>query len=203
MESVEVARAVEAVRAGKPVLLPADGVVGLCAAVGEEAVRSLYELKGRGDAQPTAVIAASAGALFELVPELDERSRAIVAALLPGPFTLVLPNPARRLPWLNGADPDRIGVRVAVLPASTQAVLDAVGAVAATSANDPGEPAAASLDDVPSRIRAGCGAEVDGGRLSGLASTVIDFARAEPSVLREGAGSACDALARVERALSG
>lgn len=202
MGAVEVASAIEAIRSGEPVLLPADGVYGLCAGVDEESVRSLYELKGRGHAQPTAVIAASTAALFALLPELDERSRAIVATVLPGPFTLVLANPARRLPWLNGADPGRIGVRVAALPNETQAVLDAVGAVAATSANDPGEPAAATLAEVPARIRAGCGAELDGGRLSGLASTVIDFAGDEPAVLREGAGSAAVALARVERALS-
>ena len=68
-------------------------------------------------------------------------------------------------------------------------MLDAVGAVAATSANDPGEPAAASLDDVPERIRAGCGAELDAGRLPGTPSTVIDFTGPEPVVLREGAGT--------------
>ena len=81
-------------------------------------------------------------------------------------------------------------------------MLDAVGAIAATSANDPGEPPAATLDDVPERIRAGCGAELDAGRLSGEPSTVIDFTGAEPRVLREGAGSVDEALERVEAALS-
>ena len=38
---------IEALRAGRPVLLPADGVYGLCAlAEDEAAVRALYELKG-------------------------------------------------------------------------------------------------------------------------------------------------------------
>jgi L-threonylcarbamoyladenylate synthase len=203
MEPLEVASAVEALRADQSVLLPADGVYGLCAAVTEEAAARLYELKGRGQAQPTAIIAPSVQGLLDLVPELDERARAIVQALLPGPFTLVLANPAQRFPWLNGSDPERIGVRVARLPALTQKVLDEVGAIAATSANDPGEPAAASLDEVPERIRAGCGATLDAGRLSGRASTVIDFAGGEPVVLREGAGASVEALRRVEAALGG
>ena len=54
------------VRAGKPVLLPTDGVYGLCASALREApVRRLYELKGRAAAQPTAMIASSVEMLLE------------------------------------------------------------------------------------------------------------------------------------------
>jgi L-threonylcarbamoyladenylate synthase len=187
--------AVAALRAGKPVLLPTDTVYGLCAlAESEAAVRALYELKGRGQAQPTALLAASVDALLELLPELDER---VPRALLPGPYTLVLPNPAGRYPWLTGARPETIGVRVPDLPAAAQEVVAAVGAVAATSANDPGDPAAASLDEVPARIRAACAAELDAGRLPGTPSTVIDFTGLEPAVLREGAAPGAAAIARV------
>jgi tRNA threonylcarbamoyl adenosine modification protein (Sua5/YciO/YrdC/YwlC family) len=198
----DVAAAVAAVRAGRPVLLPADGVYGLCASAFREApVRRLYELKGRGEAQPTAMIASSVDMLLECVPELRGRGAALVRALLPGPYTLVLPNPARRYPWLNGTSPETIGVRVADLPTPSQHVLDYVGAVAATSANDPGERAAASLADVSRRIREGCGAELDAGELSGEPSTVLDLTGKEPAVLREGAGAVTDALARVRAAL--
>jgi tRNA A37 threonylcarbamoyladenosine synthetase subunit TsaC/SUA5/YrdC len=149
------------------------------------------------------MIASSVDMLLECVPELRGRSALIVRALLPGPYTLVLENPARRYPWLTGANGGTIGVRVAELPLEAQYVLDAVGAVAATSANDPGEPPAASLDAVPARIRQGCGAELDAGPLSGEASTVIDFSGAEPVVLREGAGPVAGALERVAAALAG
>ena len=200
VDAGQIAAAVAAVRAGRPVLLPADGVYGLCASAFKETpVRRLYDLKGRGAAQPTAMIASSVDMLLECVPELRGRPGEIVRALLPGPYTLVLPNPARRYPWLNGDSAETIGVRVAELPRVAQYVLDAVGAVAATSANDPGEPAAASLDDVPQRIREGCGAEVDAGTLSGEPSTVLDLTDDEPRVLREGAGPVGEALARIAR----
>jgi L-threonylcarbamoyladenylate synthase len=192
--------AVEAIRAGEPVLLPTDTVYGLaCAADGEEPVRRMYRLKGREASQPTALLAASVDALLERVPELPE---VVVRALLPGPYTLVLPNPARRFPWLTGERADTIGVRVAALPTQAQRVLDAVGAVAATSANDAGGRDPASLDDVPARIRAGCGAEVDAGRLPGTPSTVLDLTGLEPRVLREGAAASADAIARLREALA-
>lgn len=185
----DVQQAVDAIRAGRAVLLPTDGVYGLCASAYREApAQKLYELKGRDAAQPLALLAASVDMLLECVPELRGRAGVIARELLPGPFTLVLPNPARRYPWLTGTRPDTIGVRVAELPMPAQHVLDAVGAVAATSANEPGEPPAASLDEVPARIRAGCGAEIDAGRLPGMPSTVVDFTGDEPVVLRQGAG---------------
>jgi L-threonylcarbamoyladenylate synthase len=124
-----------------------------------------------------------------------------VRALLPGPYTLILPNPARRYRWLTGVRTDAIGLRVPELPEPSRLVLDAVGCAMATSANDPGGPDPASLDDVPQRIRAAVAAELDLGPLPGTPSTVIDFSRDEPSVIREGAASAAEAIARVQSAL--
>jgi tRNA A37 threonylcarbamoyladenosine synthetase subunit TsaC/SUA5/YrdC len=114
----------------------------------------------------------------------------------------VLPNPARRYGWLTGERPDTIGVRVADLPTESQYVLDAVGAVAATSANDPGDPSPATLDAVSARIREGCKAEIDAGPLSGLASTVLDFTGPFPEVIRVGAGDPEEAIALAAEALS-
>ena len=202
MGAGEVDAAVAAIRAGELVLLATDGVYGLCAApANEAAVSRLYALKGRSGARPAAIIAASLEELLERIPEFRGRSTRTARALLPGPFTLVLPNPAERYRALTGARPDAIGVRVATLPPDAQRVLDAVGVVAATSANLAGAPDPARLEDVPAAIRAGCAAAIDGGRLPGTPSTVIDFTGAEPVVLRAGAGPPDAALARVAAAL--
>ena len=188
--------AVGAIRAGLPVILPTDTVYGLCATPHrEDAVRRLYELKGRGEAQPTALVAADVEMLFECMPELSERAGTIVRALLPGAYTLVFENPARRYRWLTGDRPASIGVRVPAVEGIAKEVLDAVGAVAATSANAPGGPDPRRLEDVPEEIRRGCGALVDAGELPGTPSTVIDFTGPQPRVLRAGAGSVEAALA--------
>jgi L-threonylcarbamoyladenylate synthase len=189
---------VEAIRAGKPVLLPTDTVYGLCVnPYREEFARRLYRLKGRDESQPTALVARDVEMLFECVPELRGRSGTIARALLPGPYTLVLPNPARRYRWLTGSRPDTIGVRVPNLAGDVRTVFERVLAVAATSANLPGGPEPARLDDVPAELRAACVAELDAGELPGVSSTVLDFTGPEPAVLREGAAPAREALAKV------
>jgi L-threonylcarbamoyladenylate synthase len=198
----DVERAIEAVTAGQPVLLPTDTVYGLVtSAEREDYATRVYRLKGRNATQPTALMASTIERLFACVPELEGRSEVIVRALLPGPYTLILPNPARRYRWLTGVRTDAIGLRVPELPEPSRLVLDAVGCAMATSANDPGGPDPASLDDVPQRIRAAVAAELDLGPLPGTPSTVIDFSRDEPSVIREGAASAAEAIARVQSAL--
>lgn len=191
-------QAIEAIRAGRPVVLPTDTVYGLCADAYHEApVRRLYRLKGRGELQPTALLAADVDVLLDAVPELRGRAGTIARALLPGPYTLVLPNPGRRFRWLSGGRPDTIGVRVPELPGEAQAILDEVGAVAATSANYPGEPDPRRLDEVPEALCDGCAAVVDGGELPGTPSTVLDLTGPEPVVVREGAVPSAEALSRL------
>ena len=184
---------IAALRAGRPALFPTDTVYGLVSLPSEAAVAGLYTLKGRRPDQPTALLAASADQLTRAIPELDPER------LVRGPFTLVLSNPGRRFPWLAGTRPDAIGVRIPELSRAATAVLEAVGCVAATSANEPGGPDPLTLEDVPARLRDACPA-LDEGPLGGVPSTVVDLTGPEPRVLREGAVPAGEALARVRAA---
>ena len=121
---------------------------------------------------------------------------------MPGPYTLVLQNPARRFRWLSVARADTIGVRVPELRGPAAELLRRVGAVAATSANLHEGPDPRRLDDVPEELRAACAALVDGGELPGTASTVLDCTASPPVVLREGAVPAADALELVRATLA-
>ena len=184
-------------------LLPTDTVYGLvCIAASREAAAELYRLKGRVEIQPTAVIASDTDIVFAGIPGLEGMAAAGVRALLPGPFTLVVPNRERRYSWLSAARPETIGVRVPRLVGPAAEIVARVGVVAATSANLPGGPDPCRLDDVPPEIRAGVAFAVDGGELPGTASTVIDLSGGSPVVLRVGAGDPEEALARLAAAFT-
>jgi L-threonylcarbamoyladenylate synthase len=194
----DVEAAIEALRVGRLAVIPTDTVYGLAAdGASEDAARALYAAKGRGAAQPTALLFASVELVLERLPEIPARTAAIVGAVLPGPLTLVLPNPGRRFGWLNEARPEAIGVRVPDVAGPAKKVLDALGVLVATSANLPGGADPRRLADVPAEIRAATAALVDGGELGGAPSTVVDVTGAEPVVLREGALPGAEALARI------
>jgi L-threonylcarbamoyladenylate synthase len=202
LRASQVEEAVSAIRTGDLAVIPTDTVYGLvCTPYREEPVRRLSELKRRAPDQPIAIVAVSVDWLLECVPELRGRAAVMARALLPGPVTLVLPNPDRRFRWLTGARPDSIGVRVPDLAGPGRDVLEQAGAVAATSANLHGGRDPARLEDVPMEIRSHV-AVVDGGELPGTPSTVVDLTSEEPRVLREGALPAAEALDRVTAALA-
>jgi len=191
--------AVSSIRLGKPVILPTDTVYGLVAApFRDEPVRRLYELKGRDPSQPIALMVPEVYMLFELVPELRGRAGEIAEALLPGPYTLIFANPARRFRWLTGSRQDTIGVRVPELPEPSAQILRTVGAFAATSANAAGGAEPGRLEDVPEELRNQAAVVIDGGDLPGVPSTVIDFTGKEPRVLREGAVGATEITAHLD-----
>jgi L-threonylcarbamoyladenylate synthase len=188
--------AVAAINAGKLVILPTDTVYGLCAnPYRSEPAEKIFDVKGRDQQQAIALIASDLEMLFECIPELRGRSATIARELLPGAYTLVFANPARRYRWLTGSRPDTIGVRVPAVEGYGKQVLDRVGAVAATSANLHGRPDARSVADIPQEILSRVAEVVDAGELPGTPSTVIDYTGERPVVLREGAGD-------VERALA-
>jgi L-threonylcarbamoyladenylate synthase len=187
-------QAVEAIEAGKPVVLPTDTVYGLCTR--PDAAPMLTRLKGRDEKQPIALLAADVETLLDRVPELRDQA-GLIRALLPGRLTLILPNPAHRYDWLTGERQDAIGVRVPELEGAAREIVERVGAVAATSANLHGGPDPRRLQDVPNEIRS-ASVIVDGGELPGVPSTVVDLT--DPGVfkiLREGAVSAREVLERL------
>ena len=192
---------VSALAAGGAVVLPTDTVYGLaCAAHLPDACERTLRLKERDLAQPSAVLCGSVETLFTTaLPELFGRAGVLARRLLPGPVTLVVPNPARRFRWLCGPAPDRIGVRVPDLEPRLASAIDRVGPLLATSANLHGGPDPTRLEDVPAALLDRVAVAVDGGGLRGTPSTVVDLTGGEPAILRHGAIPADAVL----RALSG
>jgi len=120
-----------------------------------------------------------------------------VGALLPGPVTLVVENPERRYPLACRDSPERLGVRLIDGPLS-----GAMCPVFQTSANLSGEAAPYVFDEIPATtIVDAVELAIDGGRLTGLPSTVVDIGSIEDDgdweVLREGGLSPGDLAAKM------
>lgn len=158
--------------AGGLALLPTDTVYGLAAALDAPAgVDALYRTKGRPREQPCQVLLYAPRALAEALAALPEPARAVAADLLPGPATCLVPDPEGRFRAASGASPGSVGLRAPDMGGA----LDALDLpLVATSANTPGGPDPATLDDIPPELRAAA-AELDAGRLPGTASAVVDL----------------------------
>lgn len=178
--------------AGGVALFPADTVYGL--GVDPEsaaAVDRLYALKGRPPARPSAVLWFDLERALDALSGLGPLTRGAVERLLPGPVTLVLPNPAGLFPLACGPEPQRLGVRVPAVDGILLPLAEVSRPLLQSSANPSGGADARRLADVADSIRAGVDLELDGGALPGTSSTVIDLGEFEPRgefrILREGA----------------
>jgi L-threonylcarbamoyladenylate synthase len=200
-EGADAARAAleRCITEGGVAVFPSDGLYGLaCDPTSAGAIERIQALKGRDARKPSAVLYLSPLAMRELLPSLGPRSRQAIAALLPGPLTLVLANPERRYPLACREDPERLGVRLIEGPLG-----GAMCPLFQTSANPSGASAPASLAQVDPRLRAAADLAIDGGELPGTPSTVVDLTEIEQGggwrVLRQGAVS----REEVERKLEG
>ena len=187
---------------GGVALFPADTVYGLASEPdSREGFERLYALKGRPPARPSAVMFFQRELALSALPELGPRTRAALERLLPGPVTVLVPNPARRFPLACGPVPDRLGLRVPALSGVLEPLAAARWPVLQSSANPSGGPDARRLEDVDPLIREGVDLQLDGGELPGTPSTVIDLTawedEGEWSIVRQGALSAGDVAARL------
>jgi L-threonylcarbamoyladenylate synthase len=182
-------------RVGGVAVFGTDTVYGLaCEPDSKEAVRRLYAMKGRPPDKPAAVLFFDLELALAALPELGPRSVAALRALMPGPVTTLLPNPAGRWPLACGAgggDVGTLGLRVPALMPGAAALAAVRWPVLQSSANLSGGPEARRLEDVPERIRGAADLVLDAGELAGLASTVIDLRGYEEAgrwqIVREGA----------------
>lgn len=175
-------------------VIPTDTVYGLaCNPESGSALRRVYELKQRPPAKPSAVMFFALEPALKSLTELGSCMRAALGALLPGPVTLLLPNPDGRFPLAcdpTGTNSGLLGLRVPVFDGPLAALAAVSVPAAQSSANLSGGPDPRRRGDMPIELREGVDLVLDGGELPGTASTVIDLSKYEQNgswqIVREG-----------------
>lgn len=197
MTEEQVAAFEEVVREGGLAVFPTDTVYGLGTHPDSvEGVHRLYWIKGRSPDRPAAVLFFDLERALAELSDIGIKTQAALDRLLPGPVTVLLPNPSTRFPLACGAEPARLGLRVPELNDRIAKLARVSVPILQSSANPTGDPDPRSLDEVDARIRRGVDLELDAGVLPGTPSTVVDLSDYESSgnfeVLREGALSAAE-----------
>lgn len=185
--------AVAILRDGGLVAFPTETVYGLGAdAENRDALRHLYEVKGRPVEHPVIVHLARAEQLDDWAIEISAAARTLAAACWPGPLTLVVRR-ASRVPDEATGGLETVGLRVPGHPLA-RALLDAFGGgLAAPSANRFGHVSPTTADAVRAELGDAVPLVLDGGpSVVGVESTIVDCSSASPRVLRLGAVTAGD-----------
>jgi len=189
-------RAVEALSAGKIVAIPTETVYGLAAsALQPEAVKRLWELKGRDSSKPFAVAVKSLEDSLDYVPEMSSLAKRLARRCWPGPVTLVMDDhPESVIHQLDQSVIDAtvpggtVGLRVPDHDVTLQILRLCAGPIVLTSANLSGEPAANDGQTVLKDLGEQVDMIIDAGTTKfGNGSTVVKVDGDQLTVLREGA----------------
>jgi L-threonylcarbamoyladenylate synthase len=183
-----IARAADFLRRGRLVAFPTETVYGLGAhALDAEAVRRLFDAKGRPSTDPLIVHITSLDRLSELAARVPDVAVLLARRFWPGPLTLVLPKAAAVPPEVT-AGLETVAIRMPAHPVA-RALIDAAGVpVAAPSANLFSRPSPTRAQHVLDDLRGRIDCVLDGGPTElGVESTVLDVSGSEPLILRPGA----------------
>lgn len=188
-------RAAEQLKAGHLVAFPTETVYGLGAdATNEQAVKRIYEVKGRPSNHPLIVHVSSINALETWVQEIPDYAIDLARAFWPGPMTLILKRSEVAKDFITGSQ-DSVGIRVPSNPIALELLtrFESLGGlgIAAPSANRFGQVSPTSAKDVQAELGDYL-LDVDsilvGGQSDvGIESTIIDCSQEAPIILRPGA----------------
>lgn len=183
----ELRPAAEELRQGRIVAFPTETVYGLGAnALDEEAVRRIFEAKGRPSDNPLIVHIADRKKVLELAAYVPEKAVALMDKLWPGPLTLVMKK-SWVIPDCITAGLDTVAIRMPEHPVALELIRLAGIPVAAPSANTSGKPSPTTARHVLNDLDGKIEMIVDAGSSRvGLESTVLDVSVEPPVLLRPG-----------------
>lgn len=186
-DDAHVAQAVEALKAGKPVIFPTDTVYGVGVSVlHAESPHAIYDVKRRQAGKPVAWLVADASALELYGQDVPAYALELAERHWPGALTIIV-KASSKVPMAFRSQEGTIGLR---MPASDTALslIRAVGCpVATSSANTSGQPAPRLASEISPEVLQRVSAVVkDDALRSGVASTVIDCSHGAIEVVRQG-----------------
>ncbi|MBI5894125.1 MAG: threonylcarbamoyl-AMP synthase [Deltaproteobacteria bacterium] len=152
----------------------------------EDALKKLFELKGRGFDKPVSILVKDENALASIVEEIPSVAKRLFKRFWPGPLTIVF-KAKKNISDILTASTGNIGVRVSSSPVAKK-LLDIIDApITATSANPSGEKSPVTPQEVERYFGDKLDMIIDGGELEGkLGSTIVDVTEGSIKILRQG-----------------
>lgn len=181
-------------KAGHLVAFPTETVYGLGAdARNPNAVKRIYEVKGRPNDHPLIVHISSINQLEKWASDIPDFAISLAKAFWPGPMTLILKRTDLARDFITGSQ-NTVGLRVPRDPIAlsliTQFESISNSAIAAPSANRFGQVSATSASAVENELGKFLSTKdciLEGGASSvGIESTIIDCSGRSPIILRPG-----------------
>lgn len=181
---------------GGAVVLPTETVYGLFAkALDKKAVDHVYQLKRRPRDKALNLNVASLEDILHFSKNQPTYLQKLVEAFLPGPLTIILEANDKVPYWVN-SDLTTVGFRMPTHPVTLELIRD-FGPLIGPSANISGHASGISFKEILKDLDQEVLGLEDDTFLTGQDSTIIDLSGSKVKILRQGAITREDILARI------
>lgn len=187
IDEAEIKKQAKLLKEGNTVIFPTETVYGLGAnALDENAVKKIYEAKGRPSDNPLIVHISSKEEVYKLANDISDKAKVLMSKFWPGPLTMIFKK-KDIVPQRTSGGLDTVAIRMPSHKIARELIKQAGIPIAAPSANISGRPSPTKGEHVCAEMNGRVSGIVVGGDCNfGLESTVIDMTMDIPMILRPG-----------------
>jgi tRNA threonylcarbamoyl adenosine modification protein (Sua5/YciO/YrdC/YwlC family) len=184
-EPDKIAEAARVIRQGGLVIFPTETVYGIAAdSNNAHAMERLNHVKRRTENKPYSILVAHRGIVENYSNYTNPHLYKLIDKYWPGPLTIIVP---------SKQEEHTIGIRMPDHTIALRLVEESACTIAAPSANLEGKKAPTNVTEALEDLDGLVDLAIDGGPVEfGISSSIVDFTKPKPTVIREGVISQCD-----------
>ncbi len=178
---------IKALNAGGVAVIPTDTIYGIVSkAIDKKAVCHVYGIKGRDSAKPLIILINNIESLKIFGVKLNPDQNNFLNKNWPGKISVILPVSKNKFKYIHRGSNSIAFRMIGPVNRNLFSIIESVGPIVAPSANPQGLIPATCIHKAHKYFGSTVDVYLDGGTKKGIASTVVDYTKNKPKILRQG-----------------
>lgn len=178
---------IKTLKDGGTAIVPTDTVYGIiCSAQNKKAVAKLYKVKQRDTDKPCIILVNKIDQIKSFGINITEDQKSFMDKYWPGAVSIILPCSTKKYEYLHRGIGSIAFRMIGKKSRNLYKIIDSLGPVLAPSANPQGQPVATCENKAKKYFGDRVDAYLCGGTRRSLPSTLVDYTKTKPALIRAG-----------------
>ncbi len=187
MQKHSIIQVIKALNNSGIAIVPTDTIYGIVAkAEDKKAVDKVYRVKGRDDTKPLIVLINNLESLKIFGVKLTDQQNSFLNKNWPGKVSVILPVNKNKFKYIHRGSSGIAFRMIGPVNRNLFSIINSVGPIVAPSANPQGLDPATCIHKAYKYFGDKIDAYLDGGTKKRIASTIVDYIKDKPKIIRQG-----------------
>ncbi len=178
---------INTLKSGGIAIVPTDTMYGIiCAAQDKKAVAKLYKVKQRDADKPCIILVTNLDQIKSFGIDITQKQKDFMNQYWPGAVSVILPTQSKKFEYLHRGHGSIAFRMIGPRNRNLYKIIESVGPVLAPSANPQGMPPATCENKAKRYFGDKVDAYLCGGTRRSLPSTLVDYTKTKPTLIRAG-----------------